>query len=97
MNRHERRRLAKMQDKPTNFDRQKKCILMLGSDEQGFQVMPKEPPPEEFIALVHAHSDRLRTGSRARYHPATHLAGMPRPGRLAGRRQPSGASRCRLR
>jgi hypothetical protein len=63
MNRHERRRQAKMQDvlpEPTNVGRQKKCILMLGSDEQGFQVMPKELQPEEFVELVHADSDRLR-------------------------------------
>jgi hypothetical protein len=26
----------------------------------GFQVFPEEPPPNEFAALVHAHSDRLR-------------------------------------
>jgi hypothetical protein len=55
------RRLAKMRDtEVTNAGRQEKLILMLGSDEQGFHVIPEEPPPEEFVALARAHGDRLR-------------------------------------
>jgi hypothetical protein len=49
-----------MQDELTNVGRQKKCILMLGCCEQGFLVVPKEPPPQEFARLVRTHSDRLR-------------------------------------
>jgi hypothetical protein len=44
----------------TNVGRHHKMVLMLGSSEQGFHVVPYEPPPPEFEALVHLHSDRLR-------------------------------------
>jgi hypothetical protein len=35
-------------------------VLITGANEHGFQVYPKEPPPSEFIDLLHAHEDRLR-------------------------------------
>ena len=35
-------------------------VLILGDSSKGFSVYPKAPPPAEFVALTHAHSDRLR-------------------------------------
>jgi hypothetical protein len=34
--------------------------MIIGANEHGFQVYPKEPPPSEFVDLLHAHEDRLR-------------------------------------
>ena len=35
-------------------------VMIIGADEHGFGIYPKEPPPSEFIDLLHAHEDRLR-------------------------------------
>ena len=35
-------------------------VMIIGANEHGFGIYPKEPPPSEFIDLLHAHEDRLR-------------------------------------
>jgi hypothetical protein len=49
-----------VQDAATNIGERHRKVLMIGVNENGFRVFPKEPPPDEFVELVHAHSDRLR-------------------------------------
>ena len=44
----------------TNVGRTQKMVMIGNVSESGFHVFPKEEPPPEFTALVHAHSDRLR-------------------------------------
>jgi hypothetical protein len=60
MNRHERRRVERLAPKPTNIGRREKTVLILGDSEEGFSICPKEPPPDEFVELVHTHEERLR-------------------------------------
>ena len=35
-------------------------LLIIGVDEDGFSVYPKERPPDEAIELIQHHGDRLR-------------------------------------
>ena|SRR5262249_18703524 len=35
-------------------------VMIIGANEHGFGIYPKEPPPSEFIDLLHAHENRLR-------------------------------------
>jgi hypothetical protein len=44
----------------TNVGRHSKLILMFGSGEDEFRILPKEKPPEEFEGLVRVHYGRLR-------------------------------------
>jgi hypothetical protein len=54
------RRSKKCMPKPTNVGRHGKLVMLAGCSERGFHIMPEEPPPPEFEALVNLHSDRLR-------------------------------------